>query len=114
MTRSLAFKTNVHVHNPARHTWQNPLHYTIYYYFFFTVNLTPHGQVVQRTTHAEYSAHLAIKGPATNKRADGCYISAIGQTYAWCCLQLPAVAYMTNIVIYSLEECKLYYNCMKR
>lgn len=81
---------------------------------FFTVNLTPHEQVVHRTTHAEYSAHLAIKGPATNKRADGCYISAIGQTYEWWGLQLPAVAYMTNIVIYSLEECKLYYNCMKR
>ncbi|OPL21321.1 hypothetical protein AM593_08362, partial [Mytilus galloprovincialis] len=68
------------------------------------INLTPHGQVVQRTTHPGYSAHLAIEGPATNKRADGCYISASGQTYAWWGLQLPEVAYMTNILIYNLEE----------
>ncbi|XP_052069687.1 uncharacterized protein LOC127708442 [Mytilus californianus] len=64
------------------------------------INLAPQGVAVQRTDYLDRYANLAIKGPANNEWADGCSATNAGQFYAWWGLQLPAVAHMTNIVIY--------------
>ncbi|VDH93037.1 Hypothetical predicted protein, partial [Mytilus galloprovincialis] len=70
------------------------------------INLALHGVAVQRTNfqnHSAYFAHVAIQGSANNKWNDGCSVTASGQRYAWWGLQLPAVAFMTNILIYYRE-----------
>lgn len=76
----------------------------IYYHkfvpFIFTVNLAPRGVAVQITTYSIFTANLAIEGPANNNWDDGCSATDVEQTYAWWGLQLPAVAHMTNILIY--------------
>ncbi|CAG2230436.1 Receptor-type tyrosine-protein phosphatase F,Receptor-type tyrosine-protein phosphatase R,Tyrosine-protein phosphatase non-receptor type 12,Receptor-type tyrosine-protein phosphatase S,Receptor-type tyrosine-protein phosphatase beta,Receptor-type tyrosine-protein phosphatase alpha,Receptor-type tyrosine-protein phosphatase delta,Tyrosine-protein phosphatase corkscrew [Mytilus edulis] len=71
------------------------------------INLAQHGVAVQRTDYLNRPAHfaqVAIEGPANNKFVDGCSVTASGQTYAWWGLQLPAVAHMTNILIYYREN----------
>ncbi|CAG2203571.1 unnamed protein product [Mytilus edulis] len=68
------------------------------------VNLAPHGVPLQRSNYPNYPANLAIEGPANNKFSDGCSVTAAGQTYSWWGLQLPAVAFMTNILIYYREH----------
>ncbi|CAG2197429.1 unnamed protein product [Mytilus edulis] len=68
------------------------------------INLVPQGVAVQRTTYLDRNANLAIEGPANNEWADGCSATAAGQVYAWWGLQLPAVAHMTNILIYYRKD----------
>ncbi|XP_071129272.1 uncharacterized protein [Mytilus edulis] len=68
------------------------------------INLAPHGVPLQSSNYPNYPANLAIEGPANNKWKDGCSVTAAGQVYAWWGLQLPAVAYMTNILIYYREH----------
>ncbi|XP_052067767.1 multiple epidermal growth factor-like domains protein 6 [Mytilus californianus] len=68
------------------------------------LNLAPQGFALQRTTYPGRFAHLAIEGPANNKKTDGCANTAANQRYAWWGLQLPAVAHMTNILIYFRED----------
>ncbi|XP_071180902.1 receptor-type tyrosine-protein phosphatase mu-like [Mytilus edulis] len=67
------------------------------------INLAPQGVAIQLTDYPERYANLAIEGPANNKWDDGCSVTALDQTFAWWGLQLPAVAHMTNIVIYYRE-----------
>ncbi|XP_076074456.1 uncharacterized protein LOC143045433 [Mytilus galloprovincialis] len=68
------------------------------------INLVPQGLAIQRTTYLDRNANLAIEGPANNEWTDGCSATAAGQVYAWWGLQLPAVAHMTNILIYYRKE----------
>ncbi|XP_071132314.1 receptor-type tyrosine-protein phosphatase epsilon-like [Mytilus edulis] len=68
------------------------------------INLVPQGIAVQRTTYLDRYANLAIKGPVNNEWADGCSATNAGQLYAWWGLQLPAVAHMTNILIYYRKD----------
>ncbi|CAG2207372.1 unnamed protein product [Mytilus edulis] len=67
------------------------------------INLAPQGVALQSSTYPNYPANLAIEGPANNKWKDGCSATAAVQRYAWWGLKLPAVAHMTNILIYYRE-----------
>ncbi|CAG2207371.1 unnamed protein product [Mytilus edulis] len=68
------------------------------------VNLAPQGLALQSSNYPNYPANLAIEEPANNKWIGGCSVTATGQTYSWWGLQLPAVAFMTNILIYYREN----------
>ncbi|XP_071142386.1 uncharacterized protein [Mytilus edulis] len=68
------------------------------------LNLAPQGVAIQSTNYTSYYANRAIEGPATNKWSDGCSATDANQKYAWWGLQLPAVAHMTNMVIYYREH----------
>lgn len=74
----------------------------------FSVNLVPQGKAEQSTDYQNFSAKLAIIGPANNEWDDGCSATDKGQTYAWWGLQLPAVAHMTHFVIYYRKDSKFW------
>lgn len=54
----------------------------------------------QKTTWKSFTANLAIEGPANNSWEDGCSHTGANQTTAWWGLQLPKLAFITNIWIY--------------
>ncbi|XP_071129128.1 receptor-type tyrosine-protein phosphatase mu-like isoform X1 [Mytilus edulis] len=67
------------------------------------INLATQGVATQSSSYPNYPAILAIEGPANNKWNAGCSVTANAQRYSWWALQLPAVAHMTNILIYYRE-----------
>ncbi|XP_052067780.1 multiple epidermal growth factor-like domains protein 10 isoform X2 [Mytilus californianus] len=72
------------------------------------INLALHGTVAQETTYTDasgidYTANLAIEGPANNNWEDGCSATAVNKT-AWWGLFLPRLAYITNVKSYYRKD----------